>query len=108
MDGLNGNFTLQSVIGERSKVTTVKSSLVGGLDSSILIDPRRLHITLGVMALDDSVDMPTEAPKRSAPTLIERPPNSASTIIPLTENLPPASTISSEVAPITLSTSQFV
>jgi hypothetical protein len=42
-----------------------KSSLVEGFDSSILIDPRRLHMTLGVMALeqdDDSVE-PTEAPE---------------------------------------------
>jgi hypothetical protein len=49
--------------GKGSKV--VKSSLVEGLDSSILIDPRRLHMTLGVMALeqdDDSVH-PTEAPE---------------------------------------------
>ena len=65
-DGLNDNLTFEStsspVGGKGSKV--VKSSLVEGLDSSILIDPRRLHMTLGVMSLeqdDDLVD-PTEAP----------------------------------------------
>jgi hypothetical protein len=66
-DGLNDNLVVEStsspVRGKGSKV--VKSSLVEGLDSSILIDPRRLHMTLGVMALepdDDSVH-PTEAPE---------------------------------------------
>ena len=69
-DGLNDNITFEStsspVGGKGSKV--VKSSLVEGLDSSILIDPRRLHMTLGVMALeqdDDSVD-PADAPEISA------------------------------------------
>ena len=49
--------------GKGSRV--VKSSLIEGLDSSILIDSRRMHMTLGVMALeqdDDSVN-PTEAPE---------------------------------------------
>ena len=67
VDGLNDNFAFESTPslarGKGSKV--VKSSLVEGLDSSILIDPRRLHMTLGVMALeqeDDSVG-PAEAPE---------------------------------------------
>ena len=69
VDGLNDNFLVNSTLsptrGKGSKV--VKSSLVEGLDSSILIDPRRLHMTLGVMALeqdDDSVH-PTEASETS-------------------------------------------
>ena len=60
MDGLNNNLAFESTArGKGSKVT--KSSLVEGLDSSILIDPRRLHMTLGVMSLeqdDDSVEPP--------------------------------------------------
>ena len=69
MDGLNDNFafesTSSSALGKGSKPKVVKSSLVEGLDSSLLIDPRRLHMTLGVMSLerdDDSV-VPTEAPE---------------------------------------------
>lgn len=46
----------------RSKVASFQRSLfdkdgkalVRGLDRTIVIDPRRLHLTLGVMALDDS------------------------------------------------------
>jgi hypothetical protein len=66
VDGHNGNFAFESTSsparGKGSKV--VKSSFVKGLDSSILIDPRRLHMTLGVMALeqDDNSVEPTEAP----------------------------------------------
>ncbi|KAF8147870.1 hypothetical protein B0H34DRAFT_738528 [Crassisporium funariophilum] len=37
---------------QKKKIETIASSLVEGLDSSIVIDPRRLHMTLGVMALE--------------------------------------------------------
>jgi len=67
VDGLNDNFAFESASsparGKGSKV--VKSSLVEGLDSSILVDPWRLHMTLGVMNLEqdyESVD-PTEQPE---------------------------------------------
>jgi hypothetical protein len=62
VDGLDDNFAYDSTSSpERSKV--VKSTLVEGLDSSILIDPRRLHMTLGVMTLEQEDDpvVPTEA-----------------------------------------------
>ena len=67
VDGLNDNFAFESTSSsaQGKGLKAVKSSLVEGLDSSIIIDPRRLHMTLGVMALeqdDDSVD-PTEAPE---------------------------------------------
>ena len=71
VDGLNDNFVLESTSnptrGKGSKV--IKSSLVEGLDSSIIIDPRRMHMTLGVMALEqdnDSVE-PTEVPETTTP-----------------------------------------
>ena len=73
VDGLNDNLAFESTSnparGKGSRV--VKSSLVEGLDSSILIDPRRLHMTLGVMALeqdDDSVDI-TKAPETTTAQL---------------------------------------
>lgn len=37
------------------------SALVRGLDKSILVDPRRLHMTLGVMALDGETKNITSA-----------------------------------------------
>ena len=70
VDGLNDKFVIESTSsparGKGSNV--IKSSLVQGLDSSIVIDPRRLHMTLGVMALeqDDDVVDPTKAPETTA------------------------------------------
>lgn len=55
----------------RSKVASFQRSLfdkdgkalVRGLDRTIVIDPRRLHLTLGVMALDDDAKSPSDALK---------------------------------------------
>ncbi|KAF8172721.1 hypothetical protein BJ912DRAFT_1148040 [Pholiota molesta] len=43
------------------------SSIVDGLDSSIVIDPRRLHMTLGVMALQKEPIPPAAAPTVEVP-----------------------------------------
>lgn len=90
VDGLDQNIA-QSTSRKGSRLTTVKSSLVGGLDSSILIDPRRLHMTLGVMALEEDdglVEMPTKRPETSDP-------QNASSKSMTTNLQPPASTVSS-------------
>ena len=67
VDGLNDS---ESNRGKGWKV--VESSLVKGLDSSILIDPRRLHMTLGVMALeqdDESLKKLTQGPTMTIPSI---------------------------------------
>ncbi|KAF8800111.1 hypothetical protein BYT27DRAFT_7263259 [Phlegmacium glaucopus] len=82
-DGLqNDNFASKSISSPaRGKGSKVTSSLVGGLDSSILIDPRRLHMTLGVMTLEqDDGSVPMEEPETIVPI-------SSSTIMHTTENL---------------------
>jgi len=76
-DNFASNSTSGPALGKRPKATTVQSSLVGGLDSSILIDPRRLHMTLGVMALeqDDSSVVSSHRPlTQSQPLLSPAPP----------------------------------
>ncbi|KAF9044145.1 hypothetical protein BJ165DRAFT_1479390 [Panaeolus papilionaceus] len=75
------------------------STLVQGLDSTILIDPIRMHMTLGVMALES--DEPTQAGQSSAITgSDETPPGGsasaepeADTAVGPTEPPPPRKTI---------------
>ena len=46
------------------------SAPIGGLDQSIVIDPRRLHLTLGVMALeadDSDLSQSTSTPTKKTP-----------------------------------------
>ena len=93
MDRLNDNFaasesTSTPAEGKRSKVATLRSSLVEGLDSSIVIDPQRLHMTLGVMALeqdDDTVEIPIAKPE----TIMEEPPLTQPQPLSLTAPPPP-------------------
>ncbi|KAF5315281.1 hypothetical protein D9619_007564 [Psilocybe cf. subviscida] len=45
------------------------STLVQGLDSSIVIDPRRFHMTLGVMSLESDVDSTPSLPHSDEPVI---------------------------------------
>ncbi|KDR77687.1 hypothetical protein GALMADRAFT_209962 [Galerina marginata CBS 339.88] len=64
---------------QKRKVTP--SPIVQGLDTSIVIDPRRMHMTLGVMALSLEVDDP-EAKANSAPDdPVTTPPSSVPTTL---------------------------
>jgi activating signal cointegrator complex subunit 1 len=58
--------------------------VIPGLDQSIVIQPRRLHITLGVMSLTDSSEEPSLS---SFPST--EPPNSVSTALALLVSLKP-------------------
>jgi len=71
------------------------SSLVDGLDTSIIIDPRRLHLTLGVMALDPvdqeqpSLDHQPSLPESSTNTPPVVPKKTVETALELLESLQP-------------------
>lgn len=47
--------------GKGRKKATVSPS-IGGLDTSIVIDPRRMHMTLGVMALELDIEQEKPSP----------------------------------------------
>ena len=109
VDGFNDCSTSQSTssrtLGKGSKV--INSSLVGGLDSSIIIDPRRLHMTLGVMALeedDGSAQVPTKGPESTIST------QGLSDSVSTTGNLQPPASIFSSIysTPTSLPANQFI
>lgn len=76
---LNNHPTLRAKIGTFQNALLAQgrpnpqvpgpSTRIGGLDKSIVIDPRRLHLTLGVMALeaDNSDPSPSTTPTKKTP-----------------------------------------
>ncbi|KAJ3501229.1 hypothetical protein NLJ89_g9436 [Agrocybe chaxingu] len=83
------------------------SSIVQGLDSSIVIDPVRMHMTLGVMTLEPEVDegkedaknvtvQPTNSPGNSVPQSSGSPVTTQEAMSPSTQSsatIPPAPSI---------------